>query len=210
MKSPGGIKMIQCVECKTMNAPEEEYCVQCSADLLPEPTIKEQRDKLSISIFAIVIAIGCLVLGILLATGRMDLPYIDRNDPRLFAKFSYWLQMIMFIPGGLILLIAGIYFLVKLFLPSDLDEKYLFRAKRHIGVDNDQAEADFGKAISLLPNSPLYFRERANFFEDLNRMEEALADYKAALRLLPSGDSRKPVQAAIDRINKSIRSIVSC
>jgi len=195
--------MIQCNECKKMNASDEKFCANCSADLLPEPTVKEQRDKLSLAIFLIIIAIGCLVLGFLLATGRMDLPYIDRNDPSFLAKSSYWLHYIMFVPGGIIMLVAGIYFLVKLFSPADLADKYLYRAKRHVDIDNEQAEADFSKAISLLPDVPLYYRERAKFYEDTEQLEMALADYKVALRLSPTADSKKPFRSAIDRIQKN-------
>jgi len=63
---------------------------------------------------------------------------------------------------------------------------YLLRAQTYVALQaNDEATADFNRAIEMDPNSLGLWVERAAFFRSLGRTDEALADIQQALSRAP-------------------------
>jgi hypothetical protein len=178
-----------------MNESGSAVCSQCSLDLLPVPSKKERGLIGAISL--LFFGLACLVFGTLLIIKVIPTPYVDPQDS------FYWFRGAILAFGGIGVTFYSIIRLSIVSSPSSLlDEKYFYRAKRHIHVDNKQAEADFAEAIRLAPNNSDYYRHRGLFYEKTNELEKAVTDFQKSLSLISDKDRRKVIEADIKRVNK--------
>jgi tetratricopeptide (TPR) repeat protein len=172
--------MIQCSECKTMNSPELSVCTKCSADLLPGATRTQKLGAIGGAVFFLILGAGLLIAAVSLfrqlGSGQED-----------FGRPNGVIVLML-----LVVAVGCFYFAFNRFkfstATSSIDEKYYYRAKRHVGIDNDQAEADFTESIRLAPSlgsigllsnpkSFVYRHERAIFYEKTGKLELAISDY---------------------------------
>lgn len=157
--------MIHCDRCKTVNPPEQRYCLTCRRDLLPGTSFLVRLLGFILCL-AIAGASGWVFWRIL---NGMELPDLGC----FFTSPIWWGLMAIVLP------IAGLVFLVK---RTPMHERYLERGKRHVTLDRDQALADFNEAIRLAPEKarlPI-LKERAKLFDTLGQTREALRDKIAA------------------------------
>lgn len=73
---------------------------------------------------------------------------------------------------------------------------YLLRAWTYAGLgQNDKAEPDFAQAVTMDPNDPRLWADRARFYQSIRRREEAIRDVRKALAL--SGGEARVLSYAI-------------
>lgn len=177
--------MIQCSECKTMNSPELSICAKCSADLLPGATRTQKLSAIGGAVFFLILGAGTLIAAISL--------FRRLGTQESFGRPDGYFALIFFLVavGSLFLAVNGFRSAIK---SSSPDEKYFYRAKRHIEIDATQAEADFAEAIRLAPPGQsmgvipklkdiVYRLERAMFYEKTGKFEQAIADYGKVISL---------------------------
>jgi hypothetical protein len=159
--------MIKCQKCFVMNKSETTICQECGSNLLPGGTGKKRL--LYIMMGLLLLIFGC----------SMEINLLTDTNSRA-AKVGF----------GFLILIA-IYVIQQ--APGSKAKHVLYseRAARHIGVDNGQAESDFGEAIRLAPASALYRNDRASFYTSINRFADARADLVEALKLVEENKSKK-------------------
>ncbi len=158
--------MIHCDKCKTVNPPEQRYCLTCHRDLLPGTSFGVRFMGFIVSL-AIAGACGWVFWRIL---NGLELPDLGC----FFTSPIWWGLMVVAMP------IVGLVFLVK---RTPMHERYLERGKRHVTLDRDQALADFNEAIRLAPEKarlPI-LKERAKLYDTLGQTQNALRDKIAAV-----------------------------
>jgi tetratricopeptide (TPR) repeat protein len=168
--------MIKCQKCFVMNKSETTICQECGSNLLPGGTGKKRL--LYIMMGLLLLIFGC----------SMEINLLTDTNSRA-AKVGF----------GFLILIA-IYVIQQ--APGSKAKHVLYseRAARHIGVDNGQAESDFGEAIRLAPASALYRNDRATFYAGINRFADARADLVEALKLVEENKSKKQAYQSLQSI----------
>ncbi len=153
--------MIHCEKCKTVNPPEQRYCLTCRRDLLPGTSFWVRMLGF---IFCLVLAAFAAWVLWRLSSG-MEIP-----DLGCFLTSPIW--------WGLMAVIMPVVGFVFLFRRTPQHERYLERAKRHVTLDRDQALADFNEALRLAPEKarlPI-LKERAKLLDAMGQTREALRD----------------------------------
>lgn len=157
--------MIHCDKCKTVNPPEQRYCINCRRDLLP-------GTGFGVRFFAFLFSLAVAAVGVWILW-RISTGFEMPDLGCFLTSPIWWGLMVVVMP------VVGIIFLVK---RTPIHERYFDRAKRHVNLDRDQALADFNEAIRLAPEKarlPI-LKERAKLFEVLGQGKEALRDKIAA------------------------------
>lgn len=153
--------MIHCDKCKTVNPPEQRYCLTCQRDLLPGTTF---GIRLGVFIFCLIFAAFAAWVLWRISSGA------DMPDLGCFLTSPIWWGLM-----AIVLPIVGFVFLVK---RTPMHERYLERGKRHVNLDRDQALADFNEALRLAPEKarlPI-LKERAKLLDTLGQTQAALKD----------------------------------
>jgi tetratricopeptide (TPR) repeat protein len=189
--------VIQCARCKAKNPSDGKLCKRCATALLSQPSAVEQKDQLIPAIVALLFGLVGLVFGALLITKIIPTPYMDPGSK------LYWIRGALLLLLGIIAMPIGIVSLVRVISPAPADKRYFYRAKRHIGIDNNQAEEDFNNAIRLSHSNSLYYFQRGLFYEKTGRFESARADFKSALENTSDKDSKRLYEAAYKRIGNT-------
>jgi len=152
--------MIHCDKCKTVNPPEQRYCLTCRRDLLPGTSF-----LVRILSFILMLGISAFSVWILWKMYQAE----DVPDLGCFVSSPIWWGLL-----ALVMPIAGIVVLVK---RTPMHERYLDRAKRHLTLDQDQALADMNEALRLAPE-----KARASILKERGKLLESLGQTKQALR----------------------------
>jgi tetratricopeptide (TPR) repeat protein len=84
-------------------------------------------------------------------------------------------------------------FSLFILLNPTFSQGYYLRALSHLGrEDTDSALSDLQQALALMPENPEYgavlYQLRADIYSDLERYDDALADYSEAIDLFPSAE----------------------
>lgn len=103
-------------------------------------------------------------------------------------------------------------FSLFILLNPTYSEGYYLRALSHLGrEDTDQALADIEQALAIMPDAPEYgailYDLRANIYTDLERYDDAIADYSEAIDLNPSAQlyfSRAQLYGILEDFDKSL------
>ena len=153
--------MIHCDKCKTVNPPEQRYCLTCHRDLLPGTSF-------FVRIFGFIVMLGIAAF----AGWVLWKMYQAESLPDLgcFVSSPIW--------WGLLAIIMPIAGLVFLFKRTPIHERYLDRAKRHLTLDQQQALADLNEALRLAPDKAraAILKERGKLLDTLGQTQQALRD----------------------------------
>lgn len=152
--------MIHCDKCKTVNPPEQRYCLTCHRDLLPGTSFLVRFLG-----FILMLGIAAFSVWILWKMYQAE----DVPDLGCFVSSPIW--------WGLMAIVMPIAGLVFLFKRTPIHERYLDRAKRHLTLDQDQALADMNEALRLAPD-----KARASILKERSKLLETLGQTKQALR----------------------------
>lgn len=153
--------MIHCDKCKTVNPPEQRYCLTCHRDLLPGTSF-----LVRILGFIVMLAIAAFAVWVLWKMYQAE----SLPDLGCFVSSPIW--------WGLLAIVMPIAGLVFLFKRTPMHERYLDRAKRHLTLDQDQALADMNEALRLAPDKARasILKERSKLLESLGQTQQALRD----------------------------------
>lgn len=152
--------MIHCDKCKTVNPPEQRYCLTCHRDLLPGTSF-----LVRILSFILMLGIAAFSVWILWKMYQAE----DVPDLGCFVSSPIW--------WGLLAVVMPIAGLVFLFKRTPIHERYLDRAKRHLTLDQEQALADMNEALRLAPD-----KARASILKERGKLLDSLGQTKQALR----------------------------
>ena len=108
-------------------------------------------------------------------------------------------------------------FSLFILLNPTYSQGYYLRALSYLGrEDTDNALADLEQAFATMPDSPEYgvvlYDLRANIYTDLERYDDAIADYSEAIDLSPSADlyfSRAQLFGVIEDFDKALTDLNS-
>lgn len=159
--------MIHCDNCKSINPPEGQTCQNCGKTLLPGTGIAARIGML-------IVSLGVAVFGIWILVGYFQGKDVILNLGCALSSPFFWMLLVA------VMTVSGFSFALK---GTALYNRYLERGKRHVGLDQKQALADFTKALELAPekNRAPILKERAILLERMGRAEEATRDKIAEL-----------------------------